>query len=147
MTTTDVEALRAEIQGLAPAKQMRRYTAELQARVTAYARGPIESGLSVPAVCAHSGHRDHPVRAIMIAERERELVVTEAKSVNLYIDDWTALAHAMNEWYRPDELKKKMITDAANEIKRNAIEPALSLFAERLNEVRSFADRLHSISI
>lgn len=84
-------------------------------------------------------------RYLSVGEAERALIEREATDVNRYAQQWNALTKAMSDWYRPDELKKRLISEAATTIRERAIEPALTLFAERLRDVRNFYDRLRSL--
>lgn len=86
-------------------------------------------------------------RYVLLAEAERSLVECALKEINVYLQDWESLASAMSDWYRPDEFKKGLISDAATAIKQQAIEPALQLFADRLSDVRRFSERLQALSI
>jgi len=86
-------------------------------------------------------------RYLLHAAAERELIGEHGLDVKNYVQHWSEMAHAMNDWYRPDEFKRNLISDAASDIKQRAIEPALNLFAERLSEVRGFSQRLRDLSI
>jgi hypothetical protein len=86
-------------------------------------------------------------RYVSLAEAERSLVECALKEINAYLEDWDGLASAMSDWYRPDEFKRSLISEAATSIKQRAIEPALKLFSERLNDVRNFSERLQALSI
>jgi predicted GTPase len=82
-----------------------------------------------------------------LSQSERNIVTDEGSYILTYVESWNALSSAMIEWYRPNELKSQLISEAASAIKQRAIEPALQLFATRLGEVRNFADRMRDISI
>jgi len=86
-------------------------------------------------------------RYTLLAESERNLMRAEAKYRQVYFHEWVNLAGGMNDWYRPDEFKKNLISEAATSIKQRAIEPALKLFADRLTDVRDFSERLRVLSI
>lgn len=63
--TIETEALKREIEGLSKSPQTRRYSPELQARVTAWARGRRAEGLSVPAMCQEIGIGDPTLRRFL----------------------------------------------------------------------------------
>lgn len=63
--TTETEALKREIEGLSKFRQTRRYSPELQTRVTAWARARRAAGLSVPAMCLEIGIGDPTLRRFL----------------------------------------------------------------------------------
>lgn len=63
--TIETEALKREIEGLSKSPQTRRYSPELQARVTAWARTRRAEGLSVPAMCLEIGIGDPTLRRFL----------------------------------------------------------------------------------
>jgi hypothetical protein len=84
---------------------------------------------------------------VLLGETEYNLMQSEAKYRRVYFHEWENLATGMNDWYRPDEFKRNLISDAATSIKQRAIEPALKLFGDRLNDVQNFSERLRALSI
>jgi hypothetical protein len=84
-------------------------------------------------------------RYVAIAQTGYDLVTSESPYVEAYVSEWKRFSSAMSNWYRPDEFKRQLISEATSEIKRRAIEPALQLFANRLAEVRSFSQKLGQI--
>jgi len=63
--TIETEALKLEIEGLSKVRQTRRYSPELQTRVTAWARARRAEGLSVPAMCQEIGIGDPTLRRFL----------------------------------------------------------------------------------
>ena len=63
--TIETEALKREIEGLSKSPQTRRYSPELQTRVTAWARTRRAEGLSVPAMCLEIGIGDPTLRRFL----------------------------------------------------------------------------------
>jgi transposase len=63
--TTETEALKREIEGLSKFRQTRRYSPELQTRVTAWARARRAEGVSVPAMCLEIGIGDPTLRRFL----------------------------------------------------------------------------------
>lgn len=82
-----------------------------------------------------------------IGDGEHSLIEGESKYRLTYFHEWDSLAAGMSDWYRPDEFKRNLISDVAASIKERAIEPALTLFADRLHDVRDFAGRLKALAI
>jgi hypothetical protein len=63
--TTETEALRVEIAGLSKHKQTRRYSPQLQERVTAWAVGMRAEGASVPTMCLAIGIGEPTLRKLL----------------------------------------------------------------------------------
>lgn len=63
--TTETEGLKREIEGLSKFRQTRRYSPELQAKVTDWARARRAEGLSVPAMCLEIGIGDPTLRRFL----------------------------------------------------------------------------------
>ena len=91
------------------------------------------------------GREEKVTQYTSIGEGEHNLIQVESKYRLTYLHEWDSLAAGMNDWYRPDEFKRKLISDVAASIKERAIEPALTLFADRLHDVRDFSDRLRAL--
>lgn len=71
--TIETEALKMEIEGLSKFRQTRRYSPELQARITGWAQGRKAEGLSVPAMCLEIGIGDPTLRRFFDSTKGRKL--------------------------------------------------------------------------
>ena len=63
--TIETEVLKREIEGLSIHPQTRRYTSDLQTRVTAWAKGRRAAGISVPGMCREVGIGEPTLRRFL----------------------------------------------------------------------------------
>ena len=61
----EAEGLKREIEGLSKHKQTRRYSRDLQGRVTSWAKGRRAAGLSVPRMCLEVGIGEPTLRRFL----------------------------------------------------------------------------------
>lgn len=76
--TIETEGLKREIEGLSKFRQTRRYSPELQARITGWAQGRKAEGLSVPAMCLEIGIGDPTLRRFFDSTKGRKVKTKSA---------------------------------------------------------------------